>query len=246
MSTIDEPRGHARLSTETGRRRNRWALFLGFLILAALVAGEYFLQVQNQRAAQGNAVAVLKASQDIQAGTTITAAELSQSQVSTTDRGVLAGLVMAGQRNSLVGQVATQSVRAGQLIPAGLGVRAADTGKWQVPLPVRAMPAGLHPGDHVALVVSSTAGGQPIELVAAQDVQVLQVGSTQITVWLPANQAAQMQWYADHGGVVVDEMAPGAVQPNLPAGQQNLGQQPRNQNQNQNAGQQNLPAGSNG
>ena len=47
---------------------------------------------------------------------------------------------------------------------------------------------------------------------------VVEVRTDSVTLWLPARATTQMQWYADHGGIVVAKMPAGAVQQNLPAG----------------------------
>ncbi len=206
------------MATETMRRRWRLAVLLGLVVLLALAA---FVIVEAEQTAQANrTVAVLKAAQDIRAGTTITSTELGVAQLRVDDPAVLASLVGASDRGHLIGQVATDSVRAGSLIPAGLGAPQASATMWEVPLPVKRMPPGLKAGDHVALLVSTTAkSGEPVDFVAMQDVRVIEVRSDSVDVWLPATATAQMQWYADHGGgVIVAKMQPGAVQQNLPAG----------------------------
>ena len=55
-------------------------------------------------------------------------------------------------------------------------------------------------------------------LVFLQDVQVLSVGSGSADLWLQPNVVAQVEWYADHGGIVLLKMQPGSVQQKLPAG----------------------------
>jgi hypothetical protein len=203
---------------ETTRRRWRLAVLLGLVVLLALAA---FVVVEAEQSAQANrTVAVLKAIQDIRAGTTITSSELGVAQLRVDDPSVVASLAGASERNQLVGQVSTDTIRAGSLIPAGLGAQQASAGMWEVPLPVKRMPPGLKAGDHVALLVGTTAkSGQPVDFVAMQDVRVIEIRSDSVDVWLPATQVAQMQWYADHGGgVIVAKMQPGAVQQNLPVG----------------------------
>jgi hypothetical protein len=205
------------MATEAVQRRWRLAALLGLIVLLALAG---FAVVAAEQSAQANrTVPVLRATQDIRAGTTITADELSVSNVRIDDPAVLATLAGAGDRSHLVGEVATDSVRAGALIPTGLGIPAASAGLWEVPLPVKRMPADLKRGDHVALIVDATTkSGQAVDFVTMQDVRVLEVGSGTVTLWLPATAASQMQWYADHaGGIVLAKMPPGAVQQNLPA-----------------------------
>lgn len=217
MNIAVEPHDRPRVMTETARRRWRLAALLGLVVLSALSA---YVIVSAARVEQANrSVAVLKAARDIRAGTTITADELAVQYLRVDDAGVLTTLAAATDRDRLVGRVATDSVRAGGLVPAGLGETAAAAGMWDVPLPVRRMPRGLSPGDHVALIVSVTArSGEPIEFVAMQDVRVLAVLPDAVNLWMPAAAVPQMQWYADHGGVVVVRMTAGVPQPNLPAG----------------------------
>jgi hypothetical protein len=139
----------------------------------------------------------------------------------TDDSAALARLIPAAQRGSLAGQVAIADVPAGSFIPAGVSAPAATAGLWEVPLPIKRMPLGLRAGDHVAVLVTvSSASGQPAEVVVGQDVRVLAVASDLISLWLPAAAAAQMEWYADHGGIVLVRMQPGSAQKNLPAGAQ--------------------------
>jgi hypothetical protein len=216
MTISVEPRGRSRVATETVRRRWRLAALLGLVVLLALAAFAVLEAEQNAQASR--TMPVLKATQDILAGSTITTEELGVSYLRIDDPAVLATLASAGDRGLLVGEVATDSVRSGALIPAGLGIPPATSGLWEVPLPVKRMPADLKAGDHVALVVDATAkSGQPVDFVTMQDVRVLAVGSGSVTLWLPATAAAQMQWYADHGGgIVLARMPAGAVQRNLP------------------------------
>jgi hypothetical protein len=215
MSVAIEPRSESRSATETARRRWRMAALVGLVALLALVAFAVIVSEQN---AQGTRmVPVLKATQDIQAGTTITADELGVAYIRVNDDAVLANLTSANDRAHLVGQVAVDGVRAGSLVPAGLGTPEATANMWDLPLPVKQRPPDLKAGDHVALLVSGTGkSGQPVELVAAQDVVVLAVEQDAVNVWLPASAAAQMELYAGHGDVVVARMQPGAVQTNLP------------------------------
>lgn len=203
--------------TETGERRWRLALLLGLAILLALAGYAVAQAIQSTQA--NRTVAVLKAARAIVAGTTIDAADLDVSQLRVEDADVMAHLVSADQRGRLVGQVASESVPAGALIPAGLGTAPGSAGLWQVPLPVKRMPANLKAGDHVAVVVSASAKtGETVDFVAVQDVSVVEVRSDTVTLWLPARATAQMQWYADHGGIVVAKMPVGAVEQDLPAG----------------------------
>jgi len=204
--------------SETAQRRWRLAALLGLVVLLTLVA--LLIVLAEQSAQSSRMVPVLRATRDIQAGTPIRDDELGTSYVRVDDTSVLVTLVNAGDRSQLVGKVAIDGVRAGSLIPAGLGTPQASYGLWEVPLPIKQMPPDLKAGDHVALLVSGTGKtGQPEELVAAQDVRVLSVQQGSIDVWLPSSAAAQMELYAGHGDMVVVRMQPGAVQKNpTPAG----------------------------
>jgi hypothetical protein len=215
MSVAVEPRSERRPATETARRRWRMAALVGLVALLALVA---FAVIVSEQDAQGSRmVPVLKATRDIRAGTTITADELGVAYIRVDDDAVLSSLTSANDRSHLVGQVAIDGVRAGSLVPAGLGTSEASANMWDLPLPVKQRPPDLKAGDHVALLVSGTGrSGQPVELVAAQDVVVLAVEQDSVNVWLPASAAAQMELYASHGDVVVARMQPGVVQTNLP------------------------------
>jgi len=51
-----------------------------------------------------------------------------------------------------------------------------------------------------------------------QDVQVISVGSGSADLWLPPKLVAQMEFFADHGGIVLVKMQPGAIQQNLAPG----------------------------
>ena len=218
MTIAVEPRRSTRIATETARRRWRLAVLLGLVVLMALAA---FVIILAEQSAQANrTTAVLTATKDIRAGTTITGDELGVAHIRVDESAVLASLVEASARGRLVGEVATDSVRAGSLIPSGLAAPKDSVAMWEVPLPVKRMPPGLKAGDHVALLVSGTGkSGEPVVFVAMQDVRVLGVRSDSVDLWLPATATAQMQAYAERGGgVIVAKMQPGAVQPNLPAG----------------------------
>lgn len=214
MSIAVETPREPRTVTQTAQRRWRFAALIGLIALLALVAFAVIIAEQNAQASR--MVPVLKAARDIQAGTTIRADELAVTYVRVDDS-VLANIAGANDRSALIGQVATDGVRAGALVPAGLGTPEVSAGMWDVPLPVKQRPPDLKTGDHVALLVSGTGkSGQPVELVAAQDVRVLAVQQDSVDLWLPASSAAQMQLYASHGDLVLARMQPGTAQRNLP------------------------------
>lgn len=208
-----------RLPVEAVRRRWRLAVLLGLVAFVAATAFAVVLVALSSDS--GRARSVLKAVHDIRAGTTIHDDDIATTPVRIDDPGALAGLVEASERQHLVGQVATTNVNAGNLIPAGLALSEASADLWEVPLPVKRMPPELKAGDHVALMVSSTTKtGDTIDFVVIQDVQVLSVRTESASLWLPARVMAQIEWYADHGGVVLAKMPPGVVQQSLPAGGQ--------------------------
>ncbi len=215
MTIAVESERESRTATQTAQRRWRIAALLGLVALLALVAFAVVVAEQNSQASR--MVPVLKATRDIQAGTTITADELGVAYIRVDDDAVLASLASANERSRLVGQVAVDGVRAGSLIPAGLGTPELSANMWEVPVAVKQRPPDLKIGDHVALLVSGIGkSGQPVELVAAQDVRVLAVQQDSVDLWLPASAAAQMQLYASHGDLVLARMQPGTAQQNLP------------------------------
>lgn len=204
---------------ETVRRRWRFTVLMGLMALVGMAG--FALVVTILGAQNGRTVAVLKAARDIEAGSVIASDDLATTQVRIDDPTVMSGLVAAGERGRLVGQVATASVSAGHLVPAGLTVSQNSSELWEVPLPVKRMPPDLKPGDHVAvMVMGTTKTGDAVDFVVMQDVQVLGVKSDSANLWLPARSMAQLEWYADHGGVVLAKMPPGAVQQSLPEGSQ--------------------------
>src|SRR5262250_2589107 len=112
--------------------------------MVALLALAAFAAVVAEQNAQANrTTAVLMATKDIRAGTTITADELGVTHVRVDDPVVMASLIDASGRSRLLGQVATDSVRAGSLIPAGLGAPRDTVAMWEVPLPVKRMPPDI-------------------------------------------------------------------------------------------------------
>lgn len=218
MTVSQESERRFRLVTGTvADRRRRTAALLGlvlFLALAVLV----FALVGPGSQSQGM-VGVLQATREIKPATTITTDELGVTYLRAQDPAVLTTLVLASDRSKIVGQTAVVGVPAGFLIPAGITSVQSVIDLWVTNVPVRRMPGDLKPGDHVALVViGSTTSGQSVEFVMMQDVEVLGVGSGSADLWLPAKVVAQVEWAADHGGIVLVRMPPGAVQSNLPVG----------------------------
>ena len=218
MTVSRESDRRFRLVTGTvADRRRRTAALLGlvlFLALAVLV----FAVVGSAGQSQGM-VGVLQATRQINAGTTITGDEIAVTYLHAQDPALLTTLVLVADRGKIVGQTAVIGVSAGSLIPAGITSVQSVSDLWVTDVPVRRMPADLKPGDHVALVViGSTTSGQSVEFVMMQDVEVLSAGSGSADLWIPAKVVAQVEWYADHGGIVLVRMPPGAVQSNLPPG----------------------------
>ncbi len=200
------------------QRRWRWAALGGLLIFLAL-AGYALAVAGNARANSPHPVSVLAAATDIRAGTTISDSMLRVTSISTQDSGLVLTLVPASNRASLVGQVAALSVPAGSLIPAGIVSPQATGSLWVAAIPVKRMPAGLASGDHVALLAETpNKVGQLVDFVFMQDVEVVHVAGTQVDLWLPARVVPQVEWYADHGGLILLKMQPGVVQQDLPAG----------------------------
>lgn len=201
----------SRFGSETAQRRWRGAILVGLVALLALAG--FTLAFNAQMAQASRMVAVLKATQDIRAGSTITSDELAGASIRSDDPSVISSLMPSARRGDLVGQVAVMDVHEGNLIPNGIAVPQSQAGMWEVPLPVKRMPSGLQAGDHVALLATvSASSGVATDAVIAQDVRVLHVGTDSATLWLPAASAAQVEWLADHSGIVLLKMPAGAIQ----------------------------------
>jgi hypothetical protein len=184
-----------------------------------LALAAYALVVLGPGADANQMVSVLRAAKSIHAGTSITSDELTTARLRTQDPSVLATLLRDSDRSRVLGQVAAVDVNAGDLIPADVVASQFTAGLWDVAVPVRRMPATLVPGDHVALLVTTTlANGSQVDLVYMQDVQVLGIGQGSVDLWVPAKLAPQVEWYADHGGIALIKMQPGGVQDKIPAG----------------------------
>lgn len=201
--------------TVTGRRRRTAALLAGLFFLAVAAVALILLGSVSHREPMSP---VLRATREIKAGTVITSDELGVTYVHFQDQSLLQTVAQPGDRSQLVGQVAAVGIPAGGLLPAGLASPQATSGLWDAKLPVKLMPSGLQPGDHVAVVVEATRSGQPVDIVVMQDVQVLSVGSSSADLWLPAKVVPQMEWYGSHGSIVLVRMPAGGVQQDLPAG----------------------------
>ncbi len=217
MTIAAQQASRPRLIASTVERRWRMAVLLGLIVALGLAA--YALMFAGPAAQSNGMVTVLKATKDIRAGTRISSDELAATQIRAADPGVLQTLVLASDRGQLVGQTAAVDVRAGSLVPAGAAAPQTTAQLWTASIPVRRAPVDLKPGDHVALLVTgTTTTGSPAEFVFLQDVQVLSLGNGSADLWLQPNVVAQVEWYADHGGIVLLKMQPGATQQKLPAG----------------------------
>ncbi len=218
MKLLSSERTGERAVASTVQRRWRWAALAGLVVFLALAA--YALAVAgSSNAGSARPVAVLVAAQDIRAGSTITESLVRSTAIRVEDPGLLATLVAAGDRARVIGQVASVSVPAGQLLPAGMVVSQNASKLWLAAVPIKRMPAGLAAGNHVAVLAEApNKAGQPVNFVFMQDVEVAHVGGNQVDLWLPAKVVPQVEWYADHGGLVLIKMSPGVVQQDLPAG----------------------------
>jgi hypothetical protein len=197
-------------------QRRRIAAMIGLLTFLSLAVGT--LLILGLRGSSQPPVAVLQAAHEIKAGSTIGAGDLKVTGISAQDSAVLGTLAHQSDRDHLLGQVALFDVPAGGLILTDLAVPAASAGMWRAALPVKRMPSGLKAGDHVAVLAEGNAGSGGVESVVMQDVIVLGVGPDSADLWLPAQSAPQVEWYADHGGVVLLLMSAGAIQSPVPPG----------------------------
>ena len=134
------------------------------------------------------------------------------------DSSLLTTLVAANDRSSVVGQVASLTVPAGHLIPSNVASSQAHGQLWLAAIPVKRTPAGLAIGDHVALLAETPNKlGQPVDFVFMQDVEIAHATGNAVDLWLPAKVVPQVEWYADHGGLVLLRMPAGVIQQDLPA-----------------------------
>jgi hypothetical protein len=218
MKLLSPQRNAERAVASTVQRRWRWAALVGLVVFLALAA--YALAVTGAGTASNlRPASVLVAAQDIRAGSTITESLVRSTAIRAADPGLLATLVAAGDRAKLLGQVASVSVPAGHLLPAGIVVPQNASKLWLAAVPIKRMPAGLAVGNHVAVLAEApNKAGQVVTFVFMQDVEVAHVGGNQVDLWLPAKVVPQIEWYADHGGLVLIKMTPGVVQQDLPAG----------------------------
>jgi hypothetical protein len=218
MKLLSPERSVDRTVASTIQRRWRWAALAGLIIF--LVLSGYALAVNGaNNASKGRPVAVLVAATDIRAGTKITDGMVRVTAISPQDPGLLVTLVEASNRSTIIGQVASVTVPAGHLIPAEIASPQIHSQLWITAVPIKRLPADLAGGDHVALVAEAlNKAGQPVAFVFMQDVEVVHVAGNQVDLFLPARVVPQVEWYGDHGGLVLVKMQPGVIQQDLPAG----------------------------
>ena len=204
------------ISSGVVARRRRVAAMLGILLFLGVTAAALFLI--GLRNSPEPMVPILRANREIKPGTRITADDLTVTYVFVRDPSVLPTLARDTDRARLIGQTAVVDVPAGALLPANVAVSQTSAAMWEAAVPVKRMPGDLRAGDHVALLVEGTQSGRSVDVVVMQDVQVLRVGSDRVDLWLPYKSAPQIEWFADHGGVVVVKTQPGIVHNDVATG----------------------------
>ncbi len=128
------------------QRRWRWAALAGLILF--LVLSGYALAVTGaSNASKVRPTPVLVAATDIRVGSTITDTMLRVTAISPQDPGLLTTLVKAGDRSTIVGQVAAMSVAAGHLIPAEIVSPQIHSQLWIAAVPIKRMPADLIAGE---------------------------------------------------------------------------------------------------
>ena len=197
-------------------RRRRLAAMFGILLFLGLTAAALLLiGLRNNPQPM---VPILRANREIMPGTRITANDLGVTYLFVHDPSLLPTLARDTDRARLIGQTAVLNVPAGALVPANVAVSQTSAAMWEAALPVKRMPGDLRAGDHVALLVEDTQAGRSVDLVVMQDVQVLRVGSDRVDLWLPYKSAPQIEWFADHGGIVLLKTQPGVVHSDVMVG----------------------------
>jgi hypothetical protein len=200
-------------------RRRRVAALFGLLLFLGVVAAALLLV--GLRSGPQPMVPVLRASREIMPGTKIAADELNVTSMFVQDPSLLTTVARETDRYRLIGQTAVVDVPAGALVPANVAVAQTSAAMWEASVPVRRMPGDLKAGDHAAILVEGTQAGRSVDAVVMQDVPVLRVGSNGVDLWLPYRAVPQIEWYADHGGLVLVKTQPGVVQSDvIPGGGQ--------------------------
>jgi hypothetical protein len=197
-------------------RRRRVAALFGVVLFLGLTAAALLLI--GLRSSPQPTVAVLRAGREILPGQTLRADDLDVTYVFVQDPSLLTTVARDADRARLIGQTAVVDVPAGALIPADVAVSQTSAAMWEAAIPVRRMPADLKAGDHVAVLAEGTQAGRSVDVVVMQDVPVLRVGSGGADLWLPYSTAPQIEWFADHGGVVLLKTPPGVVQGGVTVG----------------------------
>jgi hypothetical protein len=197
-------------------RRRRVAAMFGILLFLGVTAAALLLV--GLRNSPQPMVPILRANREIMPGTRITANDLTVAYVFVQDPSLLPTLARDTDRGRLIGQTAVVGVPAGALVPANVAVSQTSAAMWEAAVPVKRMPGDLRAGDHVALLVEGTQSGRSVDVVVMQDVQVLRVGSDRVDLWLPYKSAPQIEWFADHGGIVVLKTQPGIVHNDVTTG----------------------------
>lgn len=212
------PTGTTPMATPGGllARRRRVAALLGVVIFLALAATALLLV--GLRSGPQPTVSVLRAARDIRPGTKISASDLAVTSLYAEDPAVLSTLARESERSRIVGQVAVTGVPEGALVPANVAVSQASAAMWEASVPVKRMPVSLTAGDHVAVLVEGSQAGRGVDVILMQDVPVLRVATNSVDLWLPARATAVVEWAADHGGVVLVKMQPGATLTEVGAG----------------------------
>jgi len=217
MKLLSPERTADRSIAATVRRRWRWAALAGLVVFLGL-AGYALAVMGASKAGNVQPVSVLVAATDIRAGTTISDGMLRVTGIRSDDSSLPTTLISANDRSSIVGQVASLTGPAGHLIPSNLANTQVHGKLWLASIPVKRMPAGLAIGDHVALLAETPNKlGQPVDFVFMQDVEIAHVTGNAVDLWLPAKVVPQVEWYADHGGLVLLRMPAGVIQQDLPA-----------------------------
>jgi hypothetical protein len=146
----------------------------GMIALAVALVGAGILASAAVYSATNRTVPVLVAEANVPAGALIKVSDLGTASVSV-GKGVQ--VIPASQVRQVVGQVAGTALHPGMLITAAELATSRPPGYGQVlvPLPVRpsALPAsGLQAGDHVLVVATPGAQGQPGATIAAPALRV--------------------------------------------------------------------------
>jgi hypothetical protein len=226
--------GH-RIPVPRRERKPAMAALAVLLIVGGALVSAYLVMVSGQR------VPVIRIAGPVAAGQQIPAAALEEVQVSATG-----GLdyIPWGDRGKVTQTFATVTLVKGALLTNGMISTAASVAKGTVVVGLALKPGqlpagGLQPGDRVAVYAVGAQGGQssaqagavlaPVATVydvaqpGQNDVQSDQV---QVSVTVPADEAAQVTQAASAAAVAVALLPAGEQAPGTPAGQQPTTQPP--------------------